>query len=335
MATFLARRFVYAVILMFAISVISFVLIQLPPGDFASMYASAVAQRTGLSDDQMAAMTEGLRVRYGLDKGYVTQYWIWIWNIVSKGDFGQSFTWNMPVARLLIERVPITIFIGFISLFFQFVVGIPIGVYTAIRKQTIGDYFFTFLSFVGRSVPEFLFALLFMVILFNHFSLSMGALFSSAYKEAPWSMAKFLDLMKHLIVPVTVVGLSSTADTVRILRAAMLDELQKDYVRVARAKGISEWRLVIKYPFRLALNPIIAALGWQLPVIISGSLIVSIVVNLPTTGPLIYTALLSQDTYLAGAFVLVLSVITILGTLISDILLAVADPRISYREERS
>ena len=242
-----------------------------------------------------------------------------------------SFTHKRPVSRILAERIPLTVMVGFITLVFQFLVAIPVGIVSALKKHTVVDYIFTFFSFVGRSIPEFLSALILMVLLFNFFQFSMGGLFSPEYEFAPWSFGKLLDLLKHLLVPVIVIGMASTADTVRILRATMLDELQKEYVGVARSKGLSEWRVILKYPVRLALNPIVAALGWQLPVVISGALIVSIVVNLPTTGPLIYLSLLAQDMYLAGAFVLALSTVTIFGTLISDILLVISDPRISFQ----
>jgi len=331
MAAYIGRRVLHAIVLIFLVSIISFVVIQLPPGDYASIYVARISQTTGMPKEQQEQLIAGLRKRYALDRPMLVQYARWISNILTEGDFGISFTHNRPVSRILAERIPLTVMVGFITLVFQFLVAIPIGIVSALKKHTVVDYVFTFVSFLGRSIPEFLAALILMVLLFNFFHFSIGGLFSPQYESAPWSLAKLLDLLKHLVVPVIVIGMASTADTVRILRATMLDELQKEYVGVARSKGLSEWRVILKYPVRLALNPIIAALGWQLPVVISGALIVSIVVNLPTTGPLIYLSLLAQDMYLAGAFVLALSTVTIFGTLISDILLVISDPRISFQ----
>ena len=292
MAAYLGRRVLYAFLLIFLVSVISFVVIQLPPGDFASIYAARITLTSGMPKEQEEQLIAGLRKRYALDQPIYIQYVRWIMNILTKGDFGMSFTHNRPVAKILLERIPLAVMVGLITLIFQFIIAIPMGIYSVLKKNTIVDYVLTFFSFVGRSIPQFLFALILMVILFNFFDFSIGGLFSPEYEFAPWSIKKFIDLLKHLVVPIIVTGTASTADTVRILRATMLDELGKEYVSVARAKGLSEWKVILKYPIRLALNPIFAALGWQLPVIISGALIVSIVVNLPTTGPLIYLSLL-------------------------------------------
>ncbi len=329
MTEYIFRRLLYAFILIFFVSVISFIIIQAPPGDFASSYVAQISQGS-MPEARREEILSNLRNRYALDQPVYIQYYKWIYNIVTAADFGMSFNWNRPVVRIIKERVPLTIMLGLFTLIFQFIIAIPVGIYTAVKKHTFWDYVFTFLTFIGRSIPNFLLALIMMVFLFTYFDISIGGLFSQEYQNASWSLLKFFDMLKHLLVPIIVIGTASTAGTVRILRATMLDELGKEYMSVARAKGLAEWQAVLKYPVRIALNPIISALGWQLPQIISGALIVSLVVNLPTTGPMLYQALMSQDMYLAGAFLLVLSTFTIFGTLISDILLALSDPRISY-----
>jgi peptide/nickel transport system permease protein len=329
MAAYIVRRLAYAILSVFLISIISFIVIELPEGDFATAYVARMS--SSVSPERREQVMKNLRHRYGLDGPIHMRYFKWIWGILSEGDFGMSFNWNRPVSTLIKERLPLTIVIGLVTLFFQLVVAIPIGIYTAVKQHSAVDYFFTFVSFFGKSVPSFLLALIIMVFLFNVLGFSIGGLFSGEYETAPWSVAKVIDMLKHLIVPVVVIGAAGTANTVRVLRATMLDELGKEYVRVARAKGLSEFKLILKYPVRLALNPVISAVGWQLPMIISGAVIVSLVVNLPTTGPILYEALMSQDMYLAGAFVLMLSTLTILGTLISDILLAISDARISFQ----
>ncbi len=329
MTTYFMQRAIYALILIFLMSVISFVVIQLPPGDFAASYIAQLSAEN-MSEERRQELLMAMTRRYGLDQPVYVQYAKWIWGIVTRFDFGMSFNWNRPVSRIIGERVPLTIAIGLITLFFQLVVAIPIGIYSAVRQYSKADYFFTFMSFVGISVPNFLLALLVMVGLFFFGGISIGGLFSPEFREAAWSIAKVWDMLKHLVVPVIVIGMASTAGTVRILRATMLDELGKDYVKVAKAKGLTNWGAAIKHAARIALNPIFAALGWQLPQIISGALIVSIVIGLPTTGPILFQALLSQDMYLAGSLILILSAFTVIGTLISDILLAVIDPRIQY-----
>jgi len=329
LAAYFIRRTVYAILLTFLVSVLAFIVIQLPPGDYASTYVARISS-AGMTEERRQELLAAITQRYALDRPMHEQYITWMRNILTKGDFGMSFNWNRPVQRIIVERLPLTITLGLIPLVFQFLVAIPIGLYSAVNQYTKGDYFFTFFSFVGVSIPNFLLALVIMVFLFTNFNISIGGLFSPQYREAPWSLAKVIDLLQHLIVPVIVIAMESTAGTVRTLRATMLDELGKDYMKVARAKGLSKWAAVIKHALRIALNPIIAALGWQLPAIVSGSMIVSIVVGIPTVGPVLHQALLSQDMYLAGGIILVLSALTIFGTLLSDLLLAVSDPRISF-----
>lgn len=331
MAAYFLRRTAYAVLLVFLVSVLAFIVIQLPPGDYASTYVASISS-AGMTEERRQELLVAITHRYALDRPIYEQYFTWMSNILTKGDFGMSFNWNRPVKRIIAERLPLTIALGLITLFFQFVVAIPIGLFSAVKQYTKSDYLITFLSFVGVSIPNFLLALVIMVFLFSNFNISIGGLFSPEYREAAWSAGKVIDLLQHMIVPVIVIGMESTAGTVRTLRATMLDELGKDYVKVAKAKGLSNWAAVIKHALRIALNPIIAALGWQLPAIVSGSMIVSIVVGLPTVGPVLHQALLSQDMYLAGGIILVLSALTIFGTLLSDMLLAVSDPRISFED---
>jgi peptide/nickel transport system permease protein len=273
---------------------------------------------------------EALKARYGLDQPLVVQYWKWVSGIIFRGDFGQSFEWNRPVTEMIWGRLGLTFVLSFITLIFIWILAFPIGIYSAVKKYSLGDYICTFLGFIGLAIPNFLFALTLMYIAFSKFGLSVGGLFSPKFTEAPWSWAKAVDLLQHIWIPMIVLGLAGTANLIRTMRANLLDELKKPYVVTARAKGLSENRLLIKYPVRVALNPFISTVGWVLPTLVSGSTVVSIVLNLPTTGPLLLRALQSQDMYLAGGFILMLSTLTVIGTLLSDILLALADPRIRF-----
>ena len=299
------------------------------PGDYAN-YVIMRFQNAPMTEEIRQIRIEEVRRRYNLDDPLHMQYVHWIWGIVTKGDFGLSFSWEKPISRLLRERMPITLMIGLLALFFQYVVAIPIGVFTALKQNSVTDYGITFFSFLGMSIPGFLLALVLIVILFNALNFPVGGLYSPEYRTAPWSLDKLVDLAKHLVVPVVVVAASSTAGTIRVLRATLLDEFGKDYMRVARAKGLSEGAIIFKYPLRVAMNPIIAGFGWSLPLLVSGSLLVSLVANIPDLGPLLHEALQAQDMYLAGSILLMVSTLTIVGTLISDILLAISDPRISY-----
>jgi peptide/nickel transport system permease protein len=253
-----------------------------------------------------------------------------MWNIVSKGNFGRSFQHNKPVAEVIGERIVLTVVISLFSLIFVWIVALPIGIYSATHQYSLLDYVVTFLGFIGLATPNFLLALIFIYFAHAYFGLSLTGLFSSEYMTAPWSMAKVWDMFKHLWVPIIVVGMAGTAQLIRVMRGTLLDELGKPYVETARAKGLPERRLLFKYPVRIAINPMISTIGWLLPYIVSGSTIASVVLNLPTTGPMLLRALMYQDMYLAGSFVLMLSVLTAIGTLLSDILLAWVDPRIRY-----
>ena len=328
MLSFIFKRLLYMIPTLIAISVLSFAIIQLPPGDFLT---SKVAQLQSQGESIDQATIDALSKRYGLGEPIYTQYWKWISGIVLRGDFGESFDWNRPVKTLIWDRLGLTFMVSISTLIFIWVVSIPIGVYSAVRKYSIGDYVATFIGFIGLAIPNFLLALVLMYISFKVFGQSVGGLFSPDYIDAPWSWGKFKNLLEHLWVPVIVLGTSGTAGLIRIMRANLLDELNKPYVETARAKGLSETRLLFKYPFRIAMNPFVSTIGWVLPGLVSGATITAIVLNLPTTGPLLLRSLLAQDMFLAGSFILILSTLTVIGTLISDILLAWLDPRIRYQ----
>ena len=327
MLQFILRRVFYLIPTLIAISLVMFIIIQLPPGDYLTTLVAAMASQ-GESVDQAALA--GLKERYGLGQPVYVQYWKWISSILLHGDFGRSFAYNMPVSALIWERLALTVVLSVCSLFFVWLVAFPVGVYSAVRQYSIGDYVATLLGFIGVAIPNFLLALVLMYIAFKYFNQSVGGLFSPQYQEAPWNWDKVLDLISHLWIPIIIVGTEGTAGLIRIMRANLLDELRKPYVVTARAKGLPEWKLLLKYPVRVALNPFISTVGWVLPGLVSGSAIVSIVLSLPTTGPILLRALLSQDMYLAGSFLLLLSVLTVIGTLLSDLLLAWLDPRIRY-----
>lgn len=326
MVKFIMRRLLIMIPLLLIISIISFALIQLPPGDYLSSYIAQLEQSNREVSRELAM---SLRHRYGLDDPFHVQYFKWITGIF-QGDFGYSFEHNRPVGELIGERLLLTILITFATTLFTWVVAFPIGVYSAIKQYSVGDYFFTFLGFIGLATPNFMLALILMFVGYKFWGLSVGGLFSMQYINADWSLAKFIDLLQHLWIPVVVIGTAGTASMIRIMRANLLDELNKPYVTTARAKGLAEWKLILKYPVRVALNPFISTIGWMIPRLVSGSTITAVVLSLPTTGPLLLEALRNQDMYLAGSFILFLSSLTIVGTLISDILLAWLDPRIRY-----
>ena len=331
MAIFVLRRVLLMIPTLVFISIISFLLIQLPPGDFLDSYIAQLGQTGEMVDEEMV---DSLRQRYGLGQPFYVQYLKWAAGFL-RGDFGQSFEWNRPVNELIWERLLLTILLSSLTLIFTWVVSIPIGIYSATHQYSVFDYSFTFLGFIGLATPNFLLALVLMFIAFAYFDTSVGGLFSSEYLEAAWSLGKVIDLLKHLWIPVVVVGTAGTAGLIRVMRGNLLDELRKQYVITVRAKGVREGRMLFKYPVRIAVNPLISTVGWLLPELISGAIIVSVVLSLPTTGPLLLRALLSQDMFLAGTFVMFLSFLTVVGTLVSDVLLAWVDPRIRFgaREE--
>jgi peptide/nickel transport system permease protein len=327
MVSFIARRLVYMVMTLVAISAMTFIIIRLPPGDFVTAMVSELnLQGTTVDPAAMAAM----RARYGLDDPAYVQYWKWISNIVLHGDFGYSLEWRRPVADLLWNRIGLTFLLAFSSLLFIWLISFPIGVYTAVHRQTPGDYIATFAGVIGLAIPNFLFALVLMYVAFRYFGQAVGGLYSPQFEDAPWSIAKLEDLAAHLVIPTVVLGMHGTASLIRILRANLSDELGKPYVTTARAYGLSERALLLKYPVRVALNPFVSTVGWVLPSLVSGATITAVVLNLPMTGPLLLRALIAQDMYLAGSFILMLSALTVVGTLLSDLLLAWLDPRIRY-----
>lgn len=328
MLRYIARRILLMIPTLILISFVTFIVVQLPPGDYLNAYVAQLTQEGGETVDR--EQIEILRERYGLNEPFLVQYWKWISNIVFEGDFGRSFEWERPVSELLWGRIALTFVVSLASLLFVYCVAFPIGVYSAIRKYSLGDYVFTFLGFLGLAVPNFLLALVLMVTSLQVFGVTPGGLFSPEYAEAPWSWAKLMDFLAHLWIPMIIIGTASTAALIRVMRANLLDELNKPYVETARAKGQSEAVLIMRYPVRIALNPFVSRLGWELPALVSGAAITSIVLNLPTAGPILLSALQSQDMFLAGSFILILSVLTVIGTLISDILLAWLDPRIRY-----
>ncbi len=323
---YILRRVFWMVPFLFAVSVVAFLLIQAPPGDYLTTYIAKLGESNELLDQ---ASIDNLRQRFGLDQPLYVQYFKWVSRLLV-GDFGMSFEWRQPVSDLVWERMGLTLCLSFATLLFTWAVAFPIGVYSAVRKYSIGDYVATTIGFIGLATPNFLLALILMYVGVVHFGADMGGLFSSEYKNAPWSFAKVIDLLKHLWLPVVVLGTSATASLIRIMRANLLDELNKPYVDTARAKGLSEFWLIMKYPVRVALNPFISTIGWVLPNLVSGAVVTAIVLSLPTAGPLMLQALLAQDMYLAGAFVLLLSSLTVIGMLISDILLVLLDPRVKY-----
>ena len=325
MLQFILRRILYMIPTLIVISILSFIIIQLPPGDYLTSYVTTL-RATGETVDEatLAAMEQ----RYGLGKPMYWQYLKWISGILLRGDFGQSFEWNQPVSELMWGRLALTFTLSLTTLLFTWLVAFPVGIFSAVRQYSIGDYISTIIGYIGLATPDFLLALVLMYVAFKVFNQSVGGLFSPAYNDAPWSWEKVWDLLKHLWIPVIIIGTGGTAGLIRIMRANLLDELHKPYVVTARAKGMTEFRLILKYPVRMALNPFVSTVGWTLPILVSGSAVVSIVLALPTTGPLLLRALMSQDMYLAGSFIMLLSTLTVIGTFISDILLAWLDPRI-------
>ena len=324
MLTYIIQRLLLLPLLLFIFSIIAFALIQAPPGDFLTSYMAELAASGSSMDRQQI---EALRTLYGLDQPMVVQYFKWIGRLL-QGDLGVSLDWQKPNSELIGERLVLTLALGLGTFFFTWLVAIPIGILSATRKYSFFDYFFTVFNYIGVATPTFMTALILMWISFKYFGVSITGLFSAEYIDAPWSRERVVDLLKHLWLPIVILGMDGTARLARVMRANLLDELKKPYMEMARAKGLSEWRLVLKYPVRLALNPLVSTIGWYLPLVFSGSVIVATVMNLPTIGPLLLRALISQDMYLAGVIILIYMVLAIIGTLISDILLAWLDPRI-------
>ena len=330
MLSYVVRRLLLAVLTTWAISVLAFAIIQLPPGDYITSY---IAQMTASGTVVSQEAADALREQYGLNKPVWVQYLRWM-KLVLSGNFGQALEWGKPVSEVIGDRLWLTMALSVGAILITWVLALPIGIYSAVRQYSIGDYLATFVGFVGLAVPSFMIALILMYAGFRYFGANIGGLFSDQFVEAPWSLAKVWDLLKHLPLPALILGLAGTAQLIRIMRANLLDELGKPYVMTARARGLSEWRVILKYPVRVALNPFASTVGYLLPYVVSGSIIVSLVLSLPTVGPLLLRSLIAQDMFLAGTIVLLLGALTVLGTLVSDLLLMWIDPRIRTEGKR-
>ncbi len=324
MIRYVAQRLALLPFLMLIYSFVIFVIIQSPPGDFLTAYVATLsASGTSINAEMLTA----LRHDYGLDQPFIVQYMRWMQNLAA-GNMGLSLEYQRPNADLIGEQLVLTIALALMSFVLTWAIAVPAGIYSATHQRSWIDHIFTVINYIGVATPNFMLALILMWVAFSYFDISVTGLFSPDFVDAPWSFARFVDLLRHIWLPAIVLGIAGTARLTRIMRANLLDELNKPYVVTARAKGMREWRLVLRYPVRLALNPLISTIGWYLPALFSGSLIVATVMNLPNIGPLLLRALVNQDMYLAGGILLIYSFLTIVGTLLSDVLLALIDPRI-------
>ena len=331
MLQYLVRRFVVALITIWAISVISFIIIQLPPGDFVTTYIQIQVGGPAMMGTPAGQVIEkALRAEYGLDQPIFMQYARWAWKFV-RGDFGISLEYKRPVREIVGERLLMTVILAATTALLAWGLSIPIGIYSAMRRYKWEDYTVTFIGFLGLATPDFLLALLLLWFSFRLFpDNSIGGLFSPEYRVHAWTIGRVVDLASHLWIAAFVVGTAGTAALIRVMRANLLDELHKPYVVTARAKGLKEWQVILKYPVRIALNPLVSTMGYLLPFLMSGSIIVSVVLSLPTEGPLLLRSLLSEDLFTSATILFVLGALTVLGTLLSDILLGILDPRIRY-----
>ena len=325
MLTCVLHRLLILVPFLFLVSIISFIVIQLPAGNYVDTYVNVLKMQGGTVSE---AQIESIEAMYGLDRSLPVQYGMWITNIVLRGNFGNSFRYNRPVADILSERVPRTISISLVAILLTWLTAVPLGILSAVRRYSFWDHLFTFISLIGLAVPGFLLALILMYAVYAKTGWMISGLFSPEFRAVPWSFAKFSDMLKNIWLPLLVLSITGVAGIIRVLRASLLDELNKQYVTTARAKGLSEWQLIMQYPMRIALNPLISTVGWMLPAVVGGEIVVSKVLNLPTIGPVLLEATIAQDMYLAGGIVLILSVLTVIGTFVSDVLLALNDPRI-------
>ncbi len=324
MKAYILRRLFYMAVLLVVVSVFAFIVIQLPPGDYLSTYIARLQAEMGTVDP---ATITNLRVSMGLDKSPVEQYFLWVGNMF-KGDFGRSFEWKRPVVELIRDRLPITLLLSILTTIVTYAIAIPLGIFSARKQYSVRDYIFTVLGFIGLATPSFFVALVLMFISSTVFGVSVGGIVSPEFVNAPFSFAMLLDVLKHLPIPVFVIGFAGIASTMRIMRSTLLDELKRPYVVAARARGLEEGKMIRRYPVRVALNPIASSMGWMLPNIVSGMTVTGIVLNFPSVGTLLYNSLLSQDMYLAGACIMILSFLTVIGMFLSDMLLMLIDPRI-------
>jgi peptide/nickel transport system permease protein len=324
MTRYILQRLALLPLLMVIYSFVIFVIIQAPPGDFLTAYVATLSSSgSSISAEQIAA----LRHTYGLDQPFLVQYFLWVQHLLH-GDFGLSLEYQRPNADLIGEQLGLTVALALFSFVLTWVLAVPAGIYSATHPRSVGDHVLTVINYVGVATPNFMLALILMWVAFAYFDISVTGLYSPNYVNAPWSLGRVLDLLGHIWLPALVLGIAGTARLSRIMRANLLDELNKPYVVTARAKGMKEWALVLRYPVRLAFNPLVSTIGWYLPLLFSGSLIVATVMNLPNIGPLLLRALVNQDMYLAGGILLIYSFLTIVGTLLSDVALALIDPRI-------
>jgi peptide/nickel transport system permease protein len=324
MIRYILQRLALLPALMLVYSFVIFVIIQAPPGDFLTSYVATLSSSgSSVSMEQMQA----LRATYGLDQPFLVQYWLWLKHLLV-GNMGLSLEYQRPNADLIAEQIGLTVALALFSFVLTWAIAVPAGIYCATHQRSVVDHILTVVNYIGVATPNFMLALVLMWLAFSWFDISITGLFSPDMVDAPWSFAKLLDLLAHMWLPALVLAIAGTARLTRIMRANLLDELNKPYVTTARAKGMTEWRLVLRYPVRLALNPLVSTIGWYLPALFSGSLIVATVMNLPNIGPLLLRALVNQDMYLAGGILLIYSFLTIVGTLLSDVLLALIDPRI-------
>ncbi len=329
MFTFIIRRVIVIVPLLILISIMSFVIIQLPPGSYVDVYVQNLREQGYVMDEAAIARIEA---RYGLDRPLPVQYFMWMRNMVFYGEMGRSFFYERPVTDVIAERLPVTIMISLLALALQFIVAVPIGIFSALRQYSISDYIATFFGFIGLALPNFLLALVLMYFIYVNFGYAVTGIVSPDYVGEPWGIAKFFNMLQNIWMPLVVIATAGTAGMIRILRGTLLDELKKQYVTTARAKGVPERKLTLKYPVRMAINPLVSTIGWMLPAIIGGEIVVSQVLNLPTLGPVLLNSVRTEDMYLAGAIVMFVSSLTVIGTLVSDILLAWIDPRIRFEK---
>ncbi len=325
MARFILQRTMTMILMLFLLSLVVFLVLELPPGDFAERYVHDLRQ----SGAQVTAdQVQLYRHMLGLDRPWYIRYVNWMSGILMRFDFGWSLTYRMPVTQVIGDRLVFTVLLSVVTIALSYIIAIPLGIYSAMRQYSIGDYTFTILGYLGMATPAFLFALILLYISVMYFNTSAGGVFSVEFQNQPWSLSKLVDFLKHMWMPVVVLGTSGAASTIRTMRATMLDEKNQLYVTVARAKGVPERKLIWKYPVRAALNPVVSTIGWELATIVSGSPITATVLSLPDIGPMFLKSLLNQDIYLSGTILLIYSALTIIGTFLSDILLAALDPRI-------
>ena len=323
MGTYILRCLMQMAVTVTVISMIAFFVIQLPPGDFITSYVSSIAGGDRITPD----VVEALRQQFGLDQSLIQQYFRWVANVL-QGNLGLSFQLQRTVSDLLAERLPLTLAITIPTTIFVYAVAIPIGIYSAVRQYSLGDYVFTFVGFIGLAIPNFLLAIVMIYFSTRYFDGNVGGLFSPEYENAPWSVGRVLDISRNMGIAILIIGTSGTAATMRVMRGMLLDELSQAYVETARAKGLPEWKMIFRYPVRVAVSPVLSTVGFTLPAMISGTEITATVLNLPTTGPLLLNAVRSQDMFLAASIILILSILTVIGTFISDLLLVWADPRV-------